>query len=126
MDVGIEQEEVISQSSLNNLVQCPRRYYILELVNTVNIDAMVKGNLFHDFAELYVNHPDFVEDKGREKFADVMVEEIRPYVDELELELLRTEFLIGMESIIAYLEKKGYEEAQVDGYGREWLRQLLC
>lgn len=116
ISVEVKEEEVISQSSLNNLVQCPRRYYILELVNTADIDSMVKGSLLHDFAEFYVNHPDFVEDEGRDKFADMMVDEIRPYVDDLELELLRTDFLVGMESIISYLEEEGYEEVKVEGY----------
>jgi len=115
-DVEVGEEEVISQSSLNRLVQCPRNYYITELVTTADKDVMVKGKILHDFAEFYVNHPDFVEKKGREKFADMMVEEMRPYVDDLELEVLRTEFLLGMESIISYLEEEGYEEIKVEGY----------
>jgi len=118
MDMGVEVQKVntISQSSLNKFVQCPRNYYFHRLVSSVDRDVMVKGNLFHDFAEFYVNHPDFVKELNPGRLADMMVERIKPYVDDLELDLLRTDFIIGMENIISYLEEEGYEEVGLRGY----------
>ncbi len=116
MDVEVDEVKAVSQSSLNTFVQCPRNYYFYRLVRTVDRDVMVKGNLFHDFAEFYVNHPDFVKKMGLEELADLMIGRIKPYADDLELELLKTEFIIGMKNIISYLEDEDYEKVVLQGY----------
>ena len=50
--------ETISQSSLNTYVNSPRDYFYSRLVQTPDKEHFKEGNLFHDFAEFYVNHPD--------------------------------------------------------------------
>ena len=105
-DVDIEEVEMLSQSSLNRFVQSPRTYYFSRLVRDTEKDVMVKGNLFHEFAEFYANFPDFVEEKGLEKFIEVMKKEIRPYVEDIELEKLETEFRVGVMNIVEFVDSR--------------------
>lgn len=109
-DIEIEEVEMLSQSSLNSFVQSPRTYYFSRLVRDTEKDIMVKGNLFHEFAEFYANFPGFIEDKGPEKFIEVMKEEIRPYVENIELEKLETEFRVGVMNIIEFVDSRGSPE----------------
>src|SRR5699024_12337420 len=64
--------ETISQSSLSTLVNCPRDYYFDDLVEGPDRDYLQKGNLFHDFAEFYVNHPDVVDTAGTDTIVEIM------------------------------------------------------
>ncbi|QKQ98331.1 hypothetical protein GKQ38_02265 [Candidatus Nanohaloarchaea archaeon] len=106
-----ETVELLSQSSLNRFVQSPRAYYFSRLVADTEKDIMVKGNLFHEFAEFYANFPEFVEEKGREEFVEIMKKEIRPYVDDIELETLETEFRIGIRNIESFIDSRDSPEA---------------
>lgn len=105
---GLEVEEVdmLSQSSLNSFVQSPRTYYFSRLVSDTEKDVMVKGNLFHEFAEFYANFPEFVEEEGLEKFIEVMKKEIRPYVEDIELDKLETEFRVGVTNIMQFVDSR--------------------
>lgn len=105
-DVDVEEVEMLSQSSLNRFVQSPRTYYFSRLVRDTEKDVMVKGNLFHEFAEFYANFPEFVDEEGLEKFIEVMKKEIRPYVEDIELEKLETEFRVGVMNIIEFVDSR--------------------
>lgn len=105
-DIEIDEVEMLSQSSLNRFVQSPRTYYFSRLVRDTEKDVMVKGNLFHEFAEFYANFPDVVEDEGQEKFVEVMKKEMRPYVEDIELEKLETEFRVGVMNIIKFVDSR--------------------
>ena len=118
MDVGIETEKVVSQSSLNSLVQSPKQYFFSKLVTQEEKSYLKKGILFHDFAEFYVNHPEFVEDEGIETFVEIMIEEINPLVEDYTLDKLKVEFRLGIENILEYLDWRGYEQTELEGYGR--------
>ena len=105
-DLQVEEVEMLSQSSLNSFVQSPRTYYFSRLVSDTEKDVMVKGNLFHEFAEFYVNFPEFVEEEGPEKFIEVMKKEIRPYVEDIELDKLETEFGVGVMNIVEFVDSR--------------------
>lgn len=109
-DIDIEEVEMLSQSSLNRFVQSPRTYYFSRLVRDTEKDVLVKGNLFHEFAEFYANFPEFTVDEGLEKFIEVMKKEIRPYVDDIELEKLETEFRVGVMNIIEFIDSRDSPE----------------
>lgn len=108
--------ETISQSSLSTLVNCPRDYYFDQLVDGPDRDYLEKGNLFHDFAEFYVDHPDAVETAGIDTVIDLMLDAIEPYVDDLDLATLESELRVGVESIVRYLDENPPEESAYDAY----------
>jgi len=58
--VAAEKVTAFSQSSLNTYVNSPRDYFFSRLLETPDKDYFREGNLFHDFAEFYVTHPDVI------------------------------------------------------------------
>ena len=125
IDTASPSLETISQSSLSTLVNCPRDYYFDRLVDGPDQDYLQKGNLFHDFAEFYVAHPDAVETEGIDTIADLMLDEMEPYVDEVDLATLESELRVGVEAIVRYLDGNLPEESTYDGYTkRGWGNQF--
>lgn len=108
--------ETISQSSLSTLVNCPRDYYFDDLVEGPDRDYLQKGNLFHDFAEFYVNHPDVVDTAGTDAIVAIMREGMEPYVDDLDLATLESEFRVGIDAITRYLDEHPPQESTYDAY----------
>lgn len=108
--------ETLSQSSLNTFAQSPRLYYFDRLVPSRDEKAMKKGRLFHDFAEFYVNYPNFAEDQDCVEF---MLEEIQPYVDGIEIDELRTEFRIGVRNIKRYIRREDISSREIEEYDAE-------
>jgi len=98
--------KVISKSSLNKLVYCPRDYFFSNIVEEPDRDYFRKGNLYHDFGEFYANFPQFVEQEGLPKFVDLMVRSVKPIVDEVQLGRIRTEFRVGIRAIRDYLKER--------------------
>ncbi|MFW6006088.1 MAG: PD-(D/E)XK nuclease family protein [Candidatus Bipolaricaulota bacterium] len=126
---------VLSKTGLNALVQCPRDYFFSQLVEEPDRDYFRKGTVIHDFAEFYANFPDFVESKGLSTFVDLMVERIRPIVDEENLAPLRTEFRLATRLLVDYLKDRepainppvlqGYEPGENENYfAREFGKTL--
>lgn len=107
LDVGIESEpvETVSQSSLNTYANSPRDYFFGRLVETPDKHYFVEGNLFHDFAEFVVNHPNFVTDEDIAEVVEVMIEETRAFHRSVDLETQRTRYRIGLETICDYLDE---------------------
>lgn len=124
---------MLSQSSLNKLVKCPRDYFFSRLVDGEDNKHFKKGNLLHDFAEFYINHKEFCTGVGVEKFVKLMVDEMRPYVDSLELKALETDFLLGSKNCIDYLGPReigsnsmvGFKKlAQNNFFGKEFRKPV--
>jgi len=115
-----ETVEMLSQSSLRTFVNCPRDYFFDSLVESPDRDYFRKGNLFHDFAEFAVNHPDVVEATPREEIVDLCLAEMRPYVDDVDMDVLGTEFGIGLDVIRRYLAREPPVEREYDGYSQQW------
>ena len=105
IDVNIEPETALSQSSLNSYANCPRDYFFGRLVDSPDKDYFREGTLFHDFAEFVVNHPEFVDDAVIEAVTDVMLEETRPFHRDVDLATRRTKYRVGLETIVDYLEE---------------------
>jgi len=101
--VSTESVETISQSSLSTYVNSPRDYYFSRLVESPDKDYFTEGNLFHDFAEFYVNHPEFVDSTVIEETVEFMLEEARPLMRSVDEETRRTEYRIGLKTIIFHL-----------------------
>lgn len=109
-DVEAKTVETISQSSLNSYVNCPRDHFFSRLVDGPDKDYFAEGNLFHDFAEYYVNHPDVVDADAITAVVDVMVEEARPLFAGTDEPLRRRKYRIGLETIVEYLDAHGPED----------------
>ncbi|MCD2203317.1 PD-(D/E)XK nuclease family protein [Halobacterium sp. KA-6] len=105
LSVEPEQPATISQSSLSTYVNSPRDYFFDRLVDSPDRDFFRKGNLFHDFAEFYVHHPDVVANEDLDTFADVMLEEMSPFVRDVDRAVHRTHYEAGLQNVIAYLDE---------------------
>jgi hypothetical protein len=115
-EIEIDEVEAFSQSSLNKFVKSPRDYFFDKLVPTVENVYMRKGQIFHDFAEFYVNNPDQVREDEYETYVEIMVDAITDLTDEWSREDLRTEFRVGIRNIVEFLERHGYSVFQPEGY----------
>ncbi|MFP4590894.1 MAG: PD-(D/E)XK nuclease family protein [Halobacteriales archaeon] len=103
-DVHAESVDSISQSSLNRLVNCPRDHLFNRLVDGPDRDYFVVGNLFHDFAEVYVNHPAAIDAAAIERVVDRMLESTRPFDREVDRATNRTRYRVGLETIVEFLD----------------------
>ncbi|MBX0297065.1 PD-(D/E)XK nuclease family protein [Haloarcula nitratireducens] len=105
IDVSTDSVELISQSSLSSYVNSPRDYFYSRLVDGPDKDHFVEGNLFHDFAEFYVAHPDVVTEDELDAVADVMLEEVEPFLRRVDRDVRRTEYRLGLQTIVEYLDE---------------------
>jgi len=102
-DVEPDLLEAISQSSLNTYANSPRDYFFGRIVDHPNTHYFAEGNLFHDFAEFVVNHPDFVDEDRTEEIVEIMIEETRSFHRDVDLATRRTRYKIGLQNIQSYL-----------------------
>lgn len=93
-----------SQSELNSYALSPRLYYFSKLVSDETDVGRKKGTLFHDYAEFRVSHPSTVEEADEEEILQVMVNELKDYVDSSELRKIKTELRLGIRSIDSFLQ----------------------
>ncbi|MFC5133586.1 MULTISPECIES: PD-(D/E)XK nuclease family protein [Haloferacaceae] len=108
-DVDPETVETISQSGLNSYVNSPRDYLFGNLLDAPDQERFVEGNLFHDFAEFYVDHPDVIADTDIGELIDAMLEEAKPFVSSADETLRRRKYRIGLGLITEYLDDDGPE-----------------
>lgn len=115
-DVGIETVRKLSQSSLNTFALSPRLYYFDRLTSDVDEENRVKGNLFHDYAEFYVSNREFAEQLEDDEVVEFMLDQIREFADELDMERIETEFRIGLKNIREFLASREIERSEIEGY----------
>ncbi len=109
--------QVLSKSALNVLAYCPKDYFFNRFVDRPDKVYFRKGHILHDFAEFYINYPEIVESTDQKIFLMLMMDEMIPYIDGLEIPLWETQFKIGMCNLREYLDPK--EEYEVlPGYER--------
>lgn len=110
LNVDAESLSTISQSSLNSYVNSPRDYFFDRLVDAPDADHFTEGNLFHDFAEFYVSHPEFVGEAELESVVALLLEETTPYHREPDRAIKRTEYRAALETIVSYFDENPPEE----------------
>ncbi|WP_336361583.1 PD-(D/E)XK nuclease family protein [Haladaptatus sp. ZSTT2] len=117
LEEDIERKSIdsISQSKLNTFVNCPRDYLFTQLVDGPQYSYFQKGNLFHEFAEFYVNHPSLAENNLCEIRSHIL-EEMRLFIDEYRLPLMETEIEHGTQIIIDYLNENPPTQVEYPGY----------
>ncbi|WP_144902203.1 PD-(D/E)XK nuclease family protein [Halobellus captivus] len=104
VNVDPEAIDTVSQSSLNTYVNSPRDYFFSRLLDSPDKDYFREGNLFHDFAEFYVNHPDRIDDVAIDEVVDVMLDEAGAFFHEDDEPLRRRKYRIGLETIVEFLD----------------------
>ena len=104
LDVATEDVTAISQSSLNTYVNSPRDYFFSRLVGNPDEDYFREGNLFHDFAEFYVAHPDAVTTDALDEVAAVILDEVDPFLRGVDREVRLTKYRIGLRTIVEFLD----------------------
>jgi len=109
LGVGAQTVETVSQSALNSYVNSPRDYCFGRLLDSPDRERFVEGNLFHDFAEFYVNHPEVVAAADRDDLVDAMLGETEAFFAAADEPLRRRTYRIGLELIAAYLDENGPE-----------------
>ncbi|MFO7793429.1 MAG: PD-(D/E)XK nuclease family protein [Candidatus Nanohaloarchaea archaeon] len=111
----VEREEIdyLSQSSLSDLARSPRLYYMSRLVSEAEEEHLKKGELFHDFAELYYNHPEETNE-NLEEISKIFAEELEKIVDNISMIQIETEIKHGLKNLMDFLEPE--EEYIGDGY----------
>ncbi|MFB6254889.1 MAG: PD-(D/E)XK nuclease family protein, partial [Halobacteriaceae archaeon] len=104
------------QSSLSTFINCPKDYFFDKVVTSPDRDYFKKGDLFHDFAEFYVNYPEIVAEANYRELLDIIVAEMRPYIDDVDVKKLETEFEIGFNLITEFLDNQPPSEEDYHGY----------
>ena len=118
-NVEVDTVDLFSQSSLNSFVKSPKEYLFDRLTDSPDQEYFRKGTLYHDYAEFYANHPKVIENEDREKFIEMMLEEMNSIVDELQMEVLETEFEIGLKNIEKFVDQKIEEKTGLENYSQE-------
>nr|WP_283102337.1 PD-(D/E)XK nuclease family protein [Haloplanus sp. XH21] len=111
VEATTSQMSTISQSSLGTYVNSPRDHFFDRLVDDPDKDYFKEGNLFHDFAEFYVTHPEFVDEGVIDDVVEYMLAETRPFVRSVDEATRRTKYRAGVETIVAFFD----ENTPVDG-----------
>lgn len=116
VEVAAGTVEMLSQSSLNRLVNCPRDYFFDRVVEERDSERFRKGMVFHDFAEFYVAHPDVVADVGVDAVVEVMLEALSVFPDTPAVEPLETECRVGAELLMGVVDTDPPSSPGSNGY----------
>jgi hypothetical protein len=103
LDVSSEEVTALSQSSLNTYVNSPRDYFFSRLVDNPDKDHFREGNLFHDFAEFYVSHPDAITSDTLDEVAAAILDEVDPFLRGVDREVRLTKYRVGIQTIVEFL-----------------------
>jgi hypothetical protein len=107
--VSATELDTLSQSSLSTYVNSPRDYFFDRIVDSPDKDYFRKGNLFHDFAEFYVHHPETVTSADIDEIVDLMVEEMEPFIREIDRNVHETKYRAGVQNIVEFLDENAPE-----------------
>lgn len=105
-----------SASALGTYARCPREYYMDRVVSLPEEAYLEKGALLHQFAELYVAHPEAIGPDQVGTVVDVALEHLEPFVDEADRELLATEVRLAVASVMRFLDSDPPVRMVHDGY----------
>lgn len=106
LDVASKEIDTVSQSSLNNYVNCPRDYFFGRILDGPDRDYFLEGNLFHDFAEFYVVHTEFARTLNIGEIVELMLTEAEPFTPDTDTDLRRRKYRIGLETIVTFLDEQ--------------------
>ncbi|MFC5367237.1 PD-(D/E)XK nuclease family protein [Salinirubrum litoreum] len=104
VDATVTEVSTISQSSLGSYVNSPRDHFFGRLVDGPDKDYFKEGNLFHDFAEFYIHHPEFVDEDVIDDTVEYILDATRPFVRSVDEATRRTKYRAGLETITTFFD----------------------
>ncbi|MFO8109400.1 MAG: PD-(D/E)XK nuclease family protein [Thermoplasmata archaeon] len=113
----------MSQSTLNTFAYCPKDHFFSKLVDTPDKRYFKRGKLFHDFAEFYVDHPEFEE--YLEEILEYAMREMSPFLEEHEVPGIKTRFKIGFQNLISYLKDIKPRITGPEGYQKKYFDNIF-
>lgn len=108
----------VSPTNFNRYFKCPKLYSFNLLTPDEKIPAFRKGSLFHNFAELYFNHPEFTIENIK-SILDKMTDEMSVLEKNTAREYLLSQFRIGTESIIKFLGENNFPKTKLNAPVRQ-------
>ncbi|RAW46242.1 hypothetical protein DQW50_05600 [Halorubrum sp. 48-1-W] len=118
VSVATTELDTISQSSLSTYVNSPRDYFFDRIVDSPDRDYFREGNLFHDFAEFYVHHPERVSTDDVDEIVDVMLGEMEPFIRGIDGDVHRTRYRAGVRNVVEFLDEHAPETVAVESRRR--------
>ncbi|MEO8664317.1 MAG: PD-(D/E)XK nuclease family protein [Ignavibacteria bacterium] len=103
----------ISPSRFNDYFRCPKYFTFNKILPSEDLAVMKRGNLFHNFAELYFNYPELVK-KDSKQIIDMMTNELSLLLKNVNAEFIRSEFQIGTESIVRFIDSLNLHKTKLD------------
>jgi len=125
-EVSIVTASSISATDLNSFVKSPKEYFFSSIVSEPEKVPLKLGNLLHEFAEFYVNHPDFVNKQGLGGFAEEIIEELEPLLSEYEMPAKRTEVMVGLKNLVRFLSGKSLKDRDYSGFSKKDYENYFC
>ena len=104
LNVSPEEVSALSQSSLNTYVNSPRDYFFSRILDNPDKKHFREGNLFHDFAEFYVSHPDVITTDTLDEVATIILNEVDPFLRGVDTEVCHTTYRVGLQTIVEFLD----------------------
>jgi hypothetical protein len=116
-EVNLNPEPVtsLSQGSLSTLVNCPRDYYMSQLVEDATNQYLARGTSFHEAAELHAIDSSVIHE-NRDQVIDWIVSNQRPFLGEHDVETWRTTAAVGLDLLTSYLDEIPIERRAYSGY----------
>lgn len=104
----------ISPSKLNQFFLCPKYYSFVKLIIEMEEQFnYTKGTLFHDFAEFYFNHPEFVKEKIddiKNSFASRLLQ----FQENINKNILMTDINIGCDVIMKFIDDYNFRKDKLE------------
>lgn len=105
----------VSQSTLNRLANSPRDHFFSRLVDSPTTQALERGSVLHEAAEIQAISPEVFIDR-RDALLDTMCDRLAPYVSDAEQAPLRTQLAACLTLIEAYRERYSLATEPTQGY----------
>lgn len=105
----LQTAQSISPSSLNKFIICPKLFSYYKLMPNEDQAQFMKGTLLHNFAEFYFNHQEFAKENF-DRILKYIIEEFTGFVKTGNLELEKSYFTMGMNSIIRFIEVNNFKK----------------
>ncbi len=106
--IPVEETDVLSRpfskSSFDSYVSCPLGFMFYSLLPGSDQTYTLFGTLIHEFAELYITHPDIVKEKGVDEFVDMVAERYAGLSTPLMTDLDRDRMRLAMINIMRYID----------------------
>ena len=96
--------DLFSQSSLNTFFSCPKKFEFSRISPSEEQTYFLKGTLLHAFAEFYVNHKEFCNEKEDVFFANILLKEYMQMIAKTNEEIERSIFEIGINNIKSFID----------------------